>query len=113
MNDGEIHNGLYCVADTPKTAIPLSTEGDHDDRKLLMEVIDEELTEEEKEQLASSWFNDEFTINDDEFRALLDASMILDNDSVGDILYDLSKKECRKRGYDYWSMAYHEFEVEE
>lgn len=34
-------NGIYLIADTPRTAIPLATEGENDDEKLLFEALEE------------------------------------------------------------------------
>lgn len=40
-------NGIYLVADTPKTAIPLATESGGGDKPLLIEALKENLTHDE------------------------------------------------------------------
>jgi len=47
----QLHNGIYLVGGTPKKLHPLATEGQHDDKLLLIEALQENLSEEEQANL--------------------------------------------------------------
>jgi len=47
----QLPNGIYLVGDTPKKFHPLATEGQHDDKLLLIEALQENLSEEEQANL--------------------------------------------------------------